>query len=414
MAAGMNHTLILTHQGQVLSCGDDYYGQLGRSATKTNPRQEFCLLEDLSRQGVRQIAAGANHSVALTNTGIVYSWGHGKHGQLGFGYGNDYSLPHHIPFFQEKNVLIRHIAAGGDKTACVTMDGRFFTFGLGSFSLGAIEYRPILSDKLRGEDKSELHEVALGFHHMSLFLHAHPSLAHGLKGQVDQSLWSDVTFRVGDVSIQAHRVILLCRSLTFQSLFARYPVGEEIPLTNISAENLRVVIRYCYTSHALVTTENIQQILSFAQEYRLLSLINLCESMAHGSFFLPPRSLGYLPALNDPRSYYSDVTLVLEGYPDDPFPCHRIILASRCEYFAAMFGGSFVESNSKEIVLHAPVSPALFSCFLHFLYVGTLERFRRNETDAISLLALATEYQLPELTAICSSVLQQVRSCLSQ
>lgn len=33
----------------------------------------------------RKVAVGKNHSLALTRTGELYSWGHGDRGRLGFG-----------------------------------------------------------------------------------------------------------------------------------------------------------------------------------------------------------------------------------------------------------------------------------------------------------------------------------------
>jgi len=50
-------------------------------------------LEEISSQGVRQIACGARHVLALCDTGDVYAWGAGTSGQLGLGKTKSYPSP---------------------------------------------------------------------------------------------------------------------------------------------------------------------------------------------------------------------------------------------------------------------------------------------------------------------------------
>ena len=56
------------------------------------------LVWGLMRKGVRQIAAGDAHSLALTYNGLVYSWGNGKVGQLGHGNTKTQPLPKLIQY----------------------------------------------------------------------------------------------------------------------------------------------------------------------------------------------------------------------------------------------------------------------------------------------------------------------------
>ena len=44
-------------------------------------------------KGVRAVACGGFHSVALSDTGSVYSWGGGDKGQLGLGNDKSQTLP---------------------------------------------------------------------------------------------------------------------------------------------------------------------------------------------------------------------------------------------------------------------------------------------------------------------------------
>lgn len=47
--------------------------------------------------GVVQVACGNNHSVALSADGELYSWGHGKYGQLGCGEYEKCCQPQRVP-----------------------------------------------------------------------------------------------------------------------------------------------------------------------------------------------------------------------------------------------------------------------------------------------------------------------------
>jgi len=53
------------------------------------------------RKGVRQIACGDMHSLALTYNGVVYSWGSSKFGQLGHGNRRTQLLPKMIVHLDE-------------------------------------------------------------------------------------------------------------------------------------------------------------------------------------------------------------------------------------------------------------------------------------------------------------------------
>lgn len=81
LAAGADHSLALTDDGNVWAWGQNQYGQLGQG-TRTNlkiPRQ----VEGLP--AVKAVAAGAYFSLALGEDGRVYAWGQNRDGQLGIG-----------------------------------------------------------------------------------------------------------------------------------------------------------------------------------------------------------------------------------------------------------------------------------------------------------------------------------------
>uniref|UniRef100_A0A4W5L869 Uncharacterized protein n=1 Tax=Hucho hucho TaxID=62062 RepID=A0A4W5L869_9TELE len=65
-------TLALTDEGLVFSWGDGDFGKLGRGGSEgCNIPQN---IERLNGQGVCQIECGAQFSLALTKSGVVWTW----------------------------------------------------------------------------------------------------------------------------------------------------------------------------------------------------------------------------------------------------------------------------------------------------------------------------------------------------
>lgn len=89
IAAGGNHSLALLSNGQVLSWGDNWQGQLGDGTSNTRYKPvpvcavgtTDCVAHPLT--GVVAIAAGNNHSMAVLASGRVVAWGDNSSGQLG-------------------------------------------------------------------------------------------------------------------------------------------------------------------------------------------------------------------------------------------------------------------------------------------------------------------------------------------
>uniref|UniRef100_A0A8D1F1N3 Secretion-regulating guanine nucleotide exchange factor n=1 Tax=Sus scrofa TaxID=9823 RepID=A0A8D1F1N3_PIG len=75
VACGWDFTIILTKNGQVLSCGSNSFGQLG---VPHGPRR--CVVPqaiEVQREKVVSIAAGLRHALAATASGLVFQWGTG-------------------------------------------------------------------------------------------------------------------------------------------------------------------------------------------------------------------------------------------------------------------------------------------------------------------------------------------------
>jgi alpha-tubulin suppressor-like RCC1 family protein len=88
IAAGSDHSLALSATGNVWSWGWGYLGRLG-DGTQTTRRTP---IQVPGLTGVVDVSAGDDHSVAVKSDGTVWAWGDNFFGQLGDGSHNNYRL----------------------------------------------------------------------------------------------------------------------------------------------------------------------------------------------------------------------------------------------------------------------------------------------------------------------------------
>ena len=85
IAGGDGHTVAVTENGRLYSWGASACGQLGHSDTEKMPKdvegypyQPFPLIIDILRDTfIVQVACGDAHTVALSSSGQLFSWGGG-------------------------------------------------------------------------------------------------------------------------------------------------------------------------------------------------------------------------------------------------------------------------------------------------------------------------------------------------
>lgn len=84
MFAGCSHTLALWANGTLLSWGDNSAGQLGDGSIGGFSDVPVSV-QYPSGDIIKGISAGCTHSMALTSTGQVLTWGDNSFGQPGSG-----------------------------------------------------------------------------------------------------------------------------------------------------------------------------------------------------------------------------------------------------------------------------------------------------------------------------------------
>ncbi|XP_053514981.1 RCC1 domain-containing protein 1 isoform X4 [Artibeus jamaicensis] len=107
---GTEHALLLDEAGQVYSWGGGRHGQLGHGTLEAEPEPR--LLEALQGLPMAEVAAGGWHSVCVSGAGELYTWGWGKYGQLGHGDTSSWDRPCRVEYFVDKQLQATAVSCG--------------------------------------------------------------------------------------------------------------------------------------------------------------------------------------------------------------------------------------------------------------------------------------------------------------
>eukprot|EP00118_Oscarella_pearsei_P021081 m.234370 g.234370 ORF g.234370 m.234370 type:complete len:468 (+) comp40109_c0_seq16:1043-2446(+) len=272
---------------------------------------------------------------------------------------------------------------------------------------------------------------------------------------VDNLTSSDVEIHVENQTFYAHKVVLCSASQLFRNIFhvksdravdvssaggvapkTKSKANQAIPVTDIIAGKIpgfqflkEKKINSDMNTTALylsddITTKMFKHVLQFiytgivdlegesdeakdslqkaAETFDMPDLVKVCENAKNGMEFLNP-SIGTW--MNDRcgaaakqlflnESILADVSFKVDG---TNIPAHSTVLTARCEVMAAMFGGSFAESQSKGV----EITGTSLECFLALLEYLYTDHAPVEETDSVGLLVLANRFCLPRLVTLC-------------
>ncbi|XP_069161927.1 X-linked retinitis pigmentosa GTPase regulator-like [Procambarus clarkii] len=128
IACGYYHCVALTAFGRVYTWGESDHGKLGLPSSQLSSHhlpQVVPLPEKII-----QVAAGSAHTLFLSEGGTVYSCGLGSNGELGQGEGElECFLPQQVIETNPSAIVI--IAAGDNHSSAITEDGYLLTWGCG-------------------------------------------------------------------------------------------------------------------------------------------------------------------------------------------------------------------------------------------------------------------------------------------
>jgi hypothetical protein len=115
-----------------LTCDQQVYAWGLKHSCKTKGLEDVIQyvptkLNGFGDENIVMISCGSKHSMALTETGHVYGWGNNEWGQLGFEGCDDCFEPKLVEL---NNVIIKKICCGHEHSLLLTNDGIIFAFGV--------------------------------------------------------------------------------------------------------------------------------------------------------------------------------------------------------------------------------------------------------------------------------------------
>ncbi|MBV8940689.1 MAG: hypothetical protein JO321_10585 [Solirubrobacterales bacterium] len=178
VAAGFDHSLAVTLTGSLLAWGLNTSGQLGDGSTTNSGLPVKVKLPRGTK--MTAVAAGYYHSLAVTLTGSVLAWGDNAHGQLGNGSATGSRVPVKVKL--PAGTKVSKVAAGYGHSLAVTSTGTVLAWGDNAYGqLGdggtTDSHRPVTVKLPAG---TKVTAVAAGYGHSLAVTSAGSLLAWGL------------------------------------------------------------------------------------------------------------------------------------------------------------------------------------------------------------------------------------------
>eukprot|EP01084_Bolivina_argentea_P135129 238170_1 len=129
------YSIALCDDGSVYTSGCSKEQGLGHGYIGNKAITKWKQVESLRDYTIIQAAAGLDFSLFVDNTGNVWTCGNNLYGQLGLGNHTEYTIniPNKIEYFEKNNIKIIRVDAGYRNVLAVAEDGKIYAWGSNQF-----------------------------------------------------------------------------------------------------------------------------------------------------------------------------------------------------------------------------------------------------------------------------------------
>ncbi|XP_067113934.1 RCC1 and BTB domain-containing protein 1-like isoform X1 [Osmerus mordax] len=278
ITCGQTSSLAVVDNGEVYGWGYNGNGQLGlgNNGNQLTP----CRLSSLQGSCVQQIASGYSHSLALTDEGLLYTWGANTYGQLGTGNKSNQLSP--VQIMTEKGSRIIEIAAchSTHTSAAKTQSGQVFMWGQ---CRGQSVVLPHLTHFSCTDDVFACFSTpSVMWRLLSKEQDDFLTVAESLKKEFDSPETADLKFSVEGKYIHVHKAVLKIRCEHFRSMFQSHwneDMKEVIEIDQFSYPVYRAFLEFLYTDNVDLPPEDAIGLLDLATSYCESRLKRLCQNL---------------------------------------------------------------------------------------------------------------------------------------
>ncbi|XP_071085052.1 RCC1 and BTB domain-containing protein 1-like isoform X1 [Haliotis cracherodii] len=330
VACGSHHSMALTHEGEIYAWGQNNCGQVGTGTTTNQPTPRK-ITAVIGCRTVVAISCGQTSSMALMDNGELYGWGYNGNGQLGLG--NNVNQPNPCKVAGAlSGLIISQVVSGYAHTMALTDEGVLYSWGANSYGQLGTSSKANQVYPTRVERTERFVEIAASHYtHISAAMsqtgkvymwgqcrgqsvtspmltrfncvddvfatfsappiswrtysveHVRGSrIAQNICKAFDDPVTADLKFLVEDREIHVHKAILKIRCEHFRSMFQSCwdeDGKDTIEITQYPYSVYRAFLQYLYTDQVDLIPEEAIGLLDLANAYCEPILKNYCEQI---------------------------------------------------------------------------------------------------------------------------------------
>ena len=283
--SGTSHTACVTKAGQVFTWGIGDCGELGHGDVKIQPTPK--RVEALVGVKATMVSIGMRHIAVCTEDGHMYTFGRGTHGQLGHGDRENQTSPVLVQALQGKNII--QVQCCVHHTMALTSSGYLFTWGYGeNGQLGHDNSNevlecisiPCLAEGLREDNVIQI--TKRGYQHFTVLVDPNPSIIR--QSQRDSFFnntkqHSDVVFMVENEPIYANVDVLSQKCDYFAAMFRsgmRESLERVVEVPNCSKAAFLCILEYLCLDDFTVSIDHVGELWKLADFYQIEGLRYCC------------------------------------------------------------------------------------------------------------------------------------------
>jgi hypothetical protein len=281
VSANESHTASVTKNGELFTWGNGDYGKLGHGDEKNQPTPK--RVEALVGVKVTMVSCGYSHTAVCTDDGRMHTFGQGEQGQLGHGDRENTFSPVLVRALEGK--YITQVQCGRYHTMALTSSGYVFTWGKtedgvlghGNVNLECFSF-PYLVVGLR---EHNVVQISSSYSHCAVLVDStNPSDSRQLQqASVNNQSDYDIKFVVENQSLYANIKVLTQKSDYFAAMFRhnmRESIERVVQVPNFSKAAFLHLLEYIHLDGFTVSIDDVVELWELADFYQMEGLKYSC------------------------------------------------------------------------------------------------------------------------------------------